>query len=407
MKKVVWIVNQFAISPEMTGGTRHYELAHYLKNEGFEVFIIASDFSAFDLKFKKLSENQSYKIENYLGVKFLWVKTLSYKKNNYMRLINQYVFAFNTYKISEKLPRPIVIIGSSPQLITAFTALLLSIKRRAKFIGEIRDLWPETLLQLKPSMKYNPYYYFLKMIEQVLYFKSKFIVVVVERFGNFIARTKKDRNKILCVPNGISKFVFDESLECKIDYNFNNKKFKVIYAGAFGLANNLEILIEVSKRIKEYPIEMILIGDGPKKKELNDIIKEQNIENLKLFDPVSKSEILNIVKKADIGLLILKDIPLFKLGISPNKLFDYMLAGKPVVCSLPKGVFGSLENVKSLHIVTPNDPIELSKKIIELSQMDREKLHQLGVMGYDFVLENYSRDKLFQPLLKVIKKYGG
>ena len=113
-RKTIFIFNQFAISPDMPGGTRHYDFGRELVKKGYDVYIFASDFSYQKLQYMKLKEGEEYSLENVNGVKFVWVRTVPYKKNNYKRILNQISFSINAVRVAKALPvKPDIVIGSS------------------------------------------------------------------------------------------------------------------------------------------------------------------------------------------------------------------------------------------------------------------------------------------------------
>ena len=402
--KTIWMFNQFAVSPDMPGGTRHYDFASELVKKGFDVYIFASDFSLQEMKFKKLNENESYKVENINGVNFVWVKTLPYKKNDYKRLINQFVFAFTVFRISGKFKRPDAIIGSSPQLLTAFAAYIRSLKTKSKFIAEIRDLWPESLIVLQPKAKYNPYVWLLYIISIILYRRSDEIIVFTEENRDLISKKGFDKKKIHFIPNGINTDTKVNTVNAqKIKNRLKLDKFTIAYSGSIGVANNLEMMVEVAERIgNEKDIEILIIGDGPLKSKISDEIKLKKLANIRILNPLPKNQIFDFLSVIDICFITLADIPLFRYGVSPNKLFDYMYVGKPIIASVGGWTNEQVIKANCGIAVEPNKVDEFVKAIIQMRKMSLKDRIDMGIKGRMHAINYYSRNNLVKKLIKIL-----
>ena len=404
MNKIVWIFNQFAVSPNMPGPTRHYNIAKELIKNGYDVFIFASDYSFQELTYKKLRPTESYKIEIIDKVKFVWIRVPSYKKNNYKRLINQIMFAIRASIISRRLCKPDIIIGSSPQLFTAISALITSKLRRVKFIGEIRDLWPESLLELHKSFKYNPYIFVLYMLAIIIYRKSRNIIILAHGNKQKIIEKGIPESKIHYIPNGIdTNRKVNTANAQKIKQKYNINKFTICYTGSIGIANNLEMIMDVAKNIDNNAIEIIIFGDGPMKKSLNSIISNLGLKNVRIEEMVSNNEIYDLLSNVDVCFITLQDVPLFKYGVSPNKLFDYMYAKKPIICSVGGWCNNVIQKAKCGIAINPDNADEFIKAINSLYKMNTSEREKLGFNGYDYVKTHFSRQETTKKLIKIIK----
>jgi glycosyltransferase involved in cell wall biosynthesis len=174
-------------------------------------------------------------------------------------------------------------------------------------------------------------------------------------------------------------------------------KFTVIYAGAHGLANDLETVLHAAKMLQDQflsnNIHILLIGEGPEKSRLKQFALTHKINIVEFIDSVAKSEIYSILHQADAFLMLLKNSPVFRWGISPNKLFDYLAMGRPIIF----GVNSSYNPVKDISAginINPGDPAALAHAIYSLSLLAKDELHQMGLRGRQFVLENHHIQKL-------------
>lgn len=403
-KKLIWFVNQFAVTPDMAGGTRHYEFAKELVKKGYDVYVFASDFSLTELEFKKLSK-EPYRIEEINGVKFVWVRVMPYKKNNYRRILNQLSFAINFYKTALRFPKPDVIMGSSPQLFTAFSSMLMSIRRKAGFIAEIRDLWPASMTELNPIMKYHPYTWLLAIIESIIYRKAGHLIVFTEGNKEKLKEMGISGDKISFIPNGIDPSIIpDEQKIMKFKSRLHADKFNICYAGNIGIANNLMIAIEAAEILKNENVHINIVGNGPLRAELEQEITAKHLSNISILEPVSKNEIFSLLSAMDACFITLQDVPLFRYGVSPNKLFDYMYAGKPVICSVGGWSNELVKNAKCGISVEPDDAEAFAEAILTLSKTPEEQCSKMGQNGREYVIKHFSRPELVNKLIKIISK---
>lgn len=404
-KKVIWICYQNAHTYEMTGGTRHLDFGIELVKRGYKVYIISSDFNVHKLQHMKLAKDEYYKIENINGVNFVWVKTFTYRKNDFQRLLNQIIFSVEMYRVGRILEKPDIIIGVSPQLITALSALFLSIKLKKPFISDILDLWPESLIQLKPQMKKNPYTWFLYLLEKIIYRKSKSIIVCVEKFKEYIKSKKIDEEKIHFISNCTypNHFLPDKTQDTlKKEYNIN--KFTITYTGAIGVANNPHLILDIAKRLENYPIDFLILGEGPLADEIRERIKNENIKNVRMYETISKKNILNFLKNVDLCLITVNKTELYRFGLSPNKLFDYMLAGKPILITAKPEYSEFIEKANCGLYVDPEDLDSIVSTILKFYNMPLKEREKLGENGRNYILQFYSEQTLGDKLEQVIEK---
>lgn len=403
-KETVWLVNQFAVTPDMAGGTRHYDFAKELVKKGYSVFVFASDFSLTELEFKKLN-NEPFKIEIIDDVKFIWIRVIPYYKNNYRRILNQLSFAVNFYKTAIKMDIPDTIIGSSPQLFTAFSSMLISIRKKVKFIAEIRDLWPASLTELSPKMKYHPYTWLLAVLEWLVYKKAGHIIVFTEGNKHKIINKGIKDERISFIPNGIDpNIVISEEETERFRKNLDSSKFNICYAGNIGIANNLQLAVDAAVKLKDKNIHLYIVGNGPMRDSIRYDIKNRGLSNISILEPVSKKEIFSLLSSMDACFITLQDVPLFRYGVSPNKLFDYMFAGKPIICSVGGWSNELVEKAECGIAVEPGDTDAFVDAIIKLSQISEQDRAKLGNNGREYVIKHFSRPNLVNQLIRIISK---
>ena len=405
----IWMINHYAISPDLPGGTRHFDFACELVKKGYKVKIFACDvILGKNKEHAKLEEKESYSVENINGVEFIWVRAATYERNNWRRAWNMLTFSYNCYKVGCKFKgKPEVIIGSSPHPFAAFAAVRLTRKLKTKFFLEVRDLWPQVIVDMGKLNQYHPITQAMRLLEKYLYRAADKIIVLAEGSKNYlIGKRGIKESKILYLPNGVhlNNFSYKEDRDAlRKLYNFN--KFTLIYTGAHGPANSLDTILRAADRLRENKdIEIVLVGNGILKERLLKQAKEMRLNNVRFFDPVPKTEIPGILSAADAAIITLKKVKVFSYGVSPNKLFDYMAARKPIICAVEGEMAEKVENIGCGISVIAEDEKSMANAITHLVNLPQNELKKMGDNGYEEIKKNYSREKLAQKLIDLFKQ---
>jgi len=405
----IWMINHYAISPDLPGGTRHFDFACELVKKGYRVKIFACDvILGKNKEHAKLKEKESCSIYNINGVEFVWVRAATYERNNWRRAWNMLTFSYNCYKIGSKFKdKPEVIIGSSPHPFAAFAAGRLARKLKAKFFLEIRDLWPQVIVDMGKLNQHHPITQAMRLLEKYLYRAADKIIVLAEGSKNYlIGKSGIKESKILYLPNGVhlNNFSYKEDRDIlRKLYNFT--KFTLIYTGAHGPANSLDIILKAADRLRENKdIEIVLVGDGILKERLLKQAKEMKLNNVRFFDPVPKDKIPGILTAADVAIITLKKVKVFSYGVSPNKLFDYMAARKPIICAIEGDMAEKIDKIRCGISITAEDEKSMADAITHLVNLPQNELKNMGNNGYKEIEENYSREKLAQKLIDLIEQ---
>ena len=391
----LWIFNHFAITPDMPGGTRHYDLGKQLVSRGYDVTIFASSFHYAKHQEMRLAGGETWKVENVDGVKFVWLRTPHYQRNDWRRIVNMISYMARSYTGGRRLPklhlgisRPDVIIGSSVHLLAVLSAYFLAKHFKAKFIMEVRDLWPQTLVDMKILGKRHPLVQMLAFSEKYLYRRALRIIVLPPKATDYIVNLGIDSKKIVWIPNGVdlSKFtqVKDSSQQDDI--------FKVMYIGAHGPSNGLEILLKAAKLIQDHgygDIKFSLIGGGSEKPKLIRMKEVMHLNNVEFCEPIPKEEIPKKLFKVDALLHIELEFACSKYGGSPNKLFDYMAAGKPIIYA-SNFVKDMLDRIGCGLYVPPEDVQALADVIVRLYETSSEERKKMGERGKEYVMHHHS-----------------
>ena len=397
----LWIYNQYAITPDLAGGIRHFAISRNLAARGYRITLFASGFNYQARKELKCSKHESFKIEVRDGVRFVWIKTLPYRKNNWRRIFNMLSYSWGCSRIYKKLlkenqvEKPGTIIGSSVHLFAVWTAFSISKRLKAHFVMEVRDLWPMTMVEFRKNLKYHPVVVFFGILDRFLAKRAQKIISVLPRAYDYYKRYGINKEKVVWIPNGVDVGLYRHSLNAE-DEPARKNRFKIMYTGTFGMEANIQTLLSAAKLIQEngLPIFFELIGSGEKQKELMDTRDRWALTNVEFREPVEKEKIPAILATADavwIGTRNLKH--LYKYGFSFNKLFEYLACGKPILFSV-NSVYNPIKEAGAGITVPPEDPEALSEAIARLYQMSVEERIKMGRKGISYAKEFHDFEKL-------------
>ena len=403
--KNIWILNHYAITPDMPGGTRHYDFAKELTQRGYKITIFASSFHYSQHKELKLTKEEKYKIENIDGLNFVWIKTFPHQKNDWRRVINMISYMWRSYwlgkkitKINKNIKKPDVIIGSSVHLLTVLSAYWLSKHYKAKFTMEIRDLWPQTLIDIGRVKENSPIVKILRLLEKLLYKRAKKIIILSPLTKNYLELLRINQNKIHLIPNGV-----DISKYNIIKNNKINTTFNIIYTGIIGVFINLKPVLDSAKIIQKKGFENIkftFVGEGVEKSQLIKIKKDLKLTNVEFLEPISKNKIPGFLATASALLLVTNKV----LYGSENKLMDYMASGKPIIFSLFDGHNNITNTVNCGISIPPENPEKMAEAIIKLYNMSAEEREKMGQRGREYVEKYHSIPVLVNKLEKVFRE---
>ncbi|MCF2555879.1 glycosyltransferase family 4 protein [Faecalicatena contorta] len=339
----IWIVNHYAIPPSMGGLVRHYYFSKYLQQKGHKVKIFTSS-KIHNTDINMIKDGSLYYEEMEDGVEYTFVKSRDYKGNGFDRILNMIDMPFEMWKAMKcfwKKEKPDVIYTSSPDLFVAFFALLFGRKHKIPVVVEVRDLWPESIVEYNNMSRKNPIIQVLYQLEKWIYIKADQLIFTMAGGKDYILDKGWDKyidlNKVNHINNGVDLEEFEDNLrKFKIhDEDLEDDKFKIVYVGSIRKVNNLKSLIDAAQYIREEDnISILIYGDGTEREDLERICKERNL-CVKFKGYVEKKYVPYILSKADLNLINVRAVNLNKYGCSWNKLFEYMASKKPILCNTP------------------------------------------------------------------------
>lgn len=406
-QKTVWIINHYALAPSQ-GPARHYFLARNLIERGYKVRVFSSSaIHNTDINMCQKGDGL-FKEVVVDGLEFTYIKSNSYKGNGFKRIKNMLSFSRSIKKIWKhyKHEAPDVIYTSSPDLFTAWSAQKLARKHKIPVVTEIRDLWPLSIVEYKGLSNSNPIIKVLYGREKKLYMRTDALIFTMPGGAQYV----KDRGlensvpeqKIFNVNNGVDLAEQAYQREnCVLDHGeLLDSSFKVIYAGSIRPVNSVDLLIKATELLRDKPIKFIIYGDGQDKAELEKYCAEKGLTNVVFKGRVDKKYIPYICSCADVNFISVKQTGVSKYGVSWNKLFDYMSAGKPIISNV-KVNYDLIEKFGcgiSLEEQTPEKIAESILQIYNLSEAEYNKMCEgarEGVKDFDYKILTDKLEKIF------------
>jgi glycosyltransferase involved in cell wall biosynthesis len=393
LNKTLWYISQYAIPLKYGFGTRHFYLGKEFVKRGMEVYVIAASYNKFFESSQKFPKTPlCYNFEEIDGVKACWVKGYRYKKNEGIgRILSWFIFTFRLFFLPlDKMKKPDVIIISSLSLPPILAAYYFKIRFKSKLIFEIRDIWPQTLIDVGGYSKYHPFILLLGAIERFGYKKADHITATMPRADLHIRERINKPFKFTCIPQGIDLDLYNNLKE--LDPGFLEKyipkgKFIIGYAGTLGKANALYTIIDALKELeKTVPeIHLVFLGDGPLKPELMEISKHSC--NITFAPKVKKEQVNAFLQHCDLLYDSVNPVPIYRFGSSQNKWMDYLYSGKPILVSY-SGHLSLINDAGSGIAVPSGDKTALIAAIINFYKTDRNVLKEIGRRGKDYVMAN-------------------
>ena len=402
-------INHYAGCPQYGMEYRPYYLAKEWGRNGHKVIIIVASFS--HLRYKNPEFSGEIKKEVIEEVEYIWIKTPKYKGNGVKRVINMFSFVWKLTKNSKKFAKeinPDVVIASSTYPLDIYPAYLIARLSKAKLIFEVHDLWPLTPIELGSMPKWHPFVMIMQITEDFAYRKADKVISILPKALDYMVSRGLDPKKFVYIPNGIDIDEwqsFDTQLPKEhkeiIERLKKEGKFLVGYTGSFGVANALDYFVKAASYLKDLPVALVLVGQGPEKENLQKYVTENNLNDIIFLPPVPKSVIPNLLSVLDVLYKGSRKSSIYRYGISPVKLMDYMMAGKPVIHAVEAGNDLVAESGCGISI-PPEDPVAIAeaiKKLIDMSPLERE---EMGRRGREYVIKNHDYKVLAKRFLEAM-----
>lgn len=403
----ILLINHYAGSVRHGMEFRPYYLAREWIRMGHKVRIVAASYA--HVRAQQPPAELIDSCETIDGIEYQWLRTPSYSGNSAARAINIFAFAGKLLAASKRLAqdfRPDVVIASSTHPFDIYGAGRIARLSKARLVFEIHDLWPLSPIELGGMSPNHPFILAIGAAERRAVKSANVVVSILPATKDYLVGRGMASEKFFHVPNGIdvnewetsAKTVPEEHRQV-IDQLRSQAKFLVCYAGAHGIANALDSLIEAARQTADHNIHYLLVGHGPEKPKLMAKATALNLKNITFLDPIPKASIPDLLERSDALYLSLQKQSLFRFGISPNKLIDYMMAGKPIIQAVAAGN-DPVRDAGCGITIPPEHPEALLEAISHLKQLDDDARFHMGQRGHAYALAHHDYRVLAKQFLK-------
>ena len=401
----ILLINHYAGSPSLGMEFRPYYMAREWLKMGHQTRIVGASFS----HLRKQQPVKKKEVVN--GISYSWIKTNCYQGNGIGRIVSMALFIGKLFVGYKQLLHdfvPDVVIASSTYPLDNYVAKKIARHYGAKMVYEIHDLWPLSPMELGGYSPRHPFIRVMQRAEDYAYRYCDAVVSMLPKAAEHCIEHGLPAEKFNYVPNGIVLEDWEQPEKLPAEHQQLIEKLKeegrflVGYAGGHALSNSLDVLLDAAKRMDTQRFAIILVGNGTEKDRLCQRVEKEHIENVWFLKPIPKKAIPSFLAEMDILYLGWNRNPLYRFGISPNKIFDYMMSGKPVVHAVEAGNDPVAEADCGLS-VEPENAAAIASAMETLGQMSEENLVQMGANGKRFVLENHTYSVLAKRFMDCLE----
>lgn len=385
------IIHQAFAGPNDPGGTRHFEFARHLVARGHRVTIVAANLN-YQTGAPVVAGAGLVAEENLQGVRVL----RAYAYPSLHRSFLWRIVTFLSFMVSSVLAAlragPVdVVMGTSPPIFQAVSAWAVAALRRRPFLLEIRDLWPEFAVAMG-VLKHPALIWLSRRLEAFLYARADHLLVNSPAYRTYLLDRGVAGARVSLIPNGVDPSMFDPAATGgALRENLHvSDKFVVTYAGALGLANDLPTVLRAAALLRAQPaVHLLIVGDGKERSALEAQARELGLENVTFTGPRPKSEMASVLAASDACLATLQDIPMFRTTY-PNKVFDYMAAGRPTVLAIDGVIRAVIEAAGGGIFARPGSPEALAEAIGRLAA-EPSGARAMGEAARQYVVSHFNR----------------
>ena len=402
----ILLIHQAFAALDEAGGTRHHELARYLVERGHRVTIIASPISYLTGKSRQEKPAWVVRQEPEPGITILRSYTYSALHKSFVHR----VFSFLSFMVSSfvnglGVKEVDLVWGTSPPIFQGITAFLLARIKRVPFLFEVRDLWPAFAIAV--GVLRNPLLVRASLwLERFLYRHADRVMVNSPGFIEHVV--SRGAKWVELVPNGAEPEMFAPLEDGKAfrEKNQLDGKFLVVYAGAHGMSNDLGVVLQAADRLRCSPeICFVFVGDGKEKANLQAQARDLKLESACFIPPVPKDQMKEVLAAADACLAILKPLDMYKTTY-PNKVFDYMAAGRPVVLAIDGVIRQVVEAAGAGTAIPPGNEEAMAQAVLQLAE-NPAQAREMGLAGRKYIEKHFNRRVLAEKLALLIEEMRG
>jgi len=402
----ILLINHYAGSPQYGMEYRPYYLAREWVKMGHNITIVGADFS--HLRIKQPTAGEEY-ID---GIRYVWLSTPAYQGNGVGRIKNMLSFLWKLYRQEKQVigeHKPDVVIASSTYPLDIYPAHFMAKKYKAKLVFEVHDIWPLTPMEIGHMSKWHPFIMVMQMAENYMCRHVDKLISILPKAEEHYLEHGLAKGKFVHIPNGI---VIDKNSHggggnlpaayIELFTALRSKKHFILgYVGGMAKSNALMALLEAAVKVQDLPVDIVLAGDGAERAGLVTKAKKYGLEQVHFLSAVGKSLVPKVLANMDALYIGWQDTALYQYGVSANKIFDYLLAQKPVLWAGNTGNNPVKEANAGLAVPSSN-PEDIAAGIRQMAGTEKVLLNQWGTNGCTYVKANHNYRNLAEKFINAI-----
>jgi glycosyltransferase involved in cell wall biosynthesis len=405
----ILLINHYAGSVRHGMEYRPYYLAREWVRNGHAVCIVAASQSHVR-SIQPEMRGQRYE-EQIDGVRYLWYGTPRYRGNGVGRALNIAAFCARITSDARRLARefrPDVVVASSTYPMDIWPAHRIARLASAKLVHEVHDLWPLSPMELNGMSARHPFIAICQAAENFACRRADRVISMLPKVHDHMAAHGLDLARLHIVPNGV---LAEEWMQARVPLTLvieryirqvrSEGRLVVVYAGAHGLANALDSLLDAATILRADSFSFVLVGDGAERERLAQRVASEGLSHVRLFDPIPKQQMPALLAEADVAYIGLQRVPLFRFGIAPNKLMDYMMAGCAVLSAIEAGNDPVAEAGCGLS-VQAESALAIAEGLRALSRLDPEARRAMGEKGRAYVQRHHTWPVLARRFMEAV-----
>ncbi len=405
----ILLINHYAGSTRYGMEYRPFYMAREWVKLGHQVTIVGGSYSHVRTQ---QPECEGHLAEEHIeGIRYVWLKTPKYSGNGLRRALSMFSFIFRLWRHQNQIVNgfpPAAVIASSTYPLDIFPARQIAKRYNARLLFEVHDLWPLTPIQVGGMSPRHPFVMLMQFAENYAYRKSDRVVSMLPNAFEYMREHGLAEEKFVHIPNGISLSEWDSPRAplpsqhaASLEALRNDGRFIVGYVGGHQPSNALRTVLETAELLRNSPATFVLIGQGSEKEQLLRRVVERNIRNVVLLPPIPKASVPAALAAMDVLYLGLKNQPIFRYGISPNKLMDYMMSGKPIIHAVSSGNDLVAESGCGISC-DGEDPKAVSMAVARFIKLSPAERAAMGERGKEYVVKYHQYSNLAQRFLEVL-----
>lgn len=408
------LVNHYAGSPAHGMEFRPYYLAREWVRAGHEVTIVAASYS--HVRAVQPEVGAEPREEFIDGIRYRWLPTPHYAGNGVGRLRNILSFLrqlrADAWRLTREF-RPDAVIASSTYPMDIWVAKKLARLAKARLVYEVHDLWPLSLIELSGMSPRHPFALLCGKAEADAYRDADVVVAMLPCVQEHMAGRGLDLRKLHIVPNGFAPeewqgaaspgaALLDAALTAHLDAERAAGRTVVGYAGSMGLPNALDVLLDAAARLKDAPLSFVLVGSGHEAARLAGRVQAEGLTKVRFFPPIPKAQIPTLLARFDIAYIGWQRTPIYRFGIAPNKLIDYLMARRAILHSVEAGNDPVAEAGAGLT-VPPEDPQAVAQGLLQLAALPAAERAAMGERGRAFAMAHHAYPVLAARFIEALR----